>query len=256
MERATGDYFVILDSDCLIPEDYFITLYGIIQKDDVPDAISGPDRAHHSFTDVQKAINYAMTSFYTTGGLRGGKNNVSGTRQLRSYNMVISRHAYDMSGGFSRQRVGEDIEYTHRLWANDLSTQWNESLYVYHKRRNTLSDFYRQVYDFGRARPILNRMFPGTAKLTYMFPSLFVGFVALSLLTGAFAPIWFIPLWIYIIIIFVSSSYMNKDLTVGATSVAAALIMLTGYGLGFIVTSCRLIYYDDVVKAFPYMFKH
>jgi hypothetical protein len=62
-----------------------------------------------------------------------------------------------------------------------------------------------------------------------MFPSLFVGFVALSLLTGAFAPIWFIPLWIYIIIIFVSSSYMNRDLTVGATSVAAALIMLTGY---------------------------
>ncbi|MDD4819326.1 MAG: glycosyltransferase [Flavobacteriales bacterium] len=256
MEHASGEYFVILDSDCLVPSDYFITLNKLISSTTPPDAISGPDRAHPSFTDIQKAINYAMTSFFTTGGLRGGKGNMSGKRQLRSYNMVISKKTYDTAGGFARQRVGEDIEYTHRIWRNDLTTAWDEDLFVYHKRRTSLDDFFRQVYHFGMARPILNRMFPGTAKLTYMFPSFFLGFMALSLLAGVFAPGLMILLLLYLLTILVSATYINKSFIVGLLSVAASVFMFVGYGWGFIYSSCRLIYYEDVEKAFPYMFKH
>ncbi len=256
MERASGDYFVILDSDCLLPERYFSTLDRIVNSENAPDAFGGPDRAHESFSDIQKAINYAMTSFFTTGGLRGGtKANMSGRRQLRSYNMVISSKAFSTAGGFAHQRVGEDIEYTLRLWKNDLTTGWYDDLFVYHKRRATLGGFFRQVTSFGMARPVLNRMFPGTAKLTYMFPSFFLAFMAISVLAGIFMPGLMAPLLLYLMVILISSWYVNRSLNVALLSVAATVVQFTGYGWGFIYSSCRLLYYDDVAKAFPYMFK-
>lgn len=257
MERAEGDYFVILDSDVLLPEHYFATLERILSRTNVPDAFAGPDCAHSSFTDVQKAINYAMTSFLTTGGLRGGsKANLSGRRQLRSFNMVVSARAFRIAGGFAHQRVGEDIEYTQRLWRNDLLTAWYPELYVYHKRRDTLGQFFRQTMAFGRARPILNRMFPGTARLTYLFPSFFLVFMVISLLGGLLSPVVAAPLGVYLAAILVSSWAMNRSFSVGVLSVAAAVVQFTGYGWGFIYTNFRMLYLDDVDKVFPYMFKH
>lgn len=257
MEHARGDYFVILDSDVLLPENYFQTLERLLSRRNPADAFAGPDRAHRSFTDVQKAINYAMTSFLTTGGLRGGsKANISGRRQLRSYNMVISAEAFLRAGGFAHQRVGEDIEYTQRLWRNDLTTAWYPELYVYHKRRDTLGQFFRQTMAFGRARPILNRMFPGTARLTYMFPSFFLVFLLVSLVGGMFAPVILLPLGVYLAAILLSSWAQNRSLRVGLLSVAAAVVQFTGYGWGFLYSNIRMLYLDDVDKVFPYMFKH
>lgn len=257
MERAKGEYFVILDSDVLLPADYFKTLGKILSRTYVPDAFAGPDCAHESFTDVQKAINYAMTSFFTTGGLRGSsKTNVSGKHQLRSYNMVVSAAAFKRAGGFARQRVGEDIEYTQRLWSNDLKTAWYPEFFVYHKRRDTLKQFFHQTMAFGMARPILNRMFPGTARLTYMFPSFFLIFMIVSVLAGVFAPVLLAPLLLYLVVIFFSAWYLNKSFKVGALSVAASIVQFTGYGWGFIYSNCRMLYLDDVAKVFPYMFKH
>lgn len=257
MERATGEYFAILDSDVLLPENYLATIARIISRKNTPDAFGGPDRAHRSFTDVQKAINYAMTSFFTTGGLRGGsKANISGKHQLRSYNMVISAAAFKRAGGFASQRVGEDIEYTQRLWRNDLTTAWYPEFFVYHKRRDTLGQFFRQTMAFGMARPILNRMFPGTAKLTYMFPSFFLAFMVISILGGIFAPVLLVPLSVYLAVIFISSWILNSSLSVAALSVVASVVQFTGYGWGFIYSGCRMLYFDDVAKVFPYMFKH
>lgn len=257
MERAEGDYFVILDSDVLLPEHYFATLERILSRDKVPDAFAGPDRAHASFTHVQKAINYAMTSFLTTGGLRGGsKANLSGRRQLRSFNMVISARVFRIAGGFAHQRVGEDIEYTQRLWRNDLVTAWYPELYVYHKRRDTLGQFFRQTMAFGRARPILNRMFPGTARLTYMFPSFFLVFMVVSLLSGLFYPVVLLPLAVYLAAVLLSSWAVNRSFSVAVLSVAAAVVQFTGYGWGFIYTNCRMLYLEEVDQVFPYMFKH
>ena len=241
----------------LLPENYFQTLERLLSRRNPADAFAGPDRAHRSFTDVQKAINYAMTSFLTTGGLRGGsKANISGRRQLRSYNMVISAEAFRRAGGFAHQRVGEDIEYTQRLWRNDLTTAWYPELYVYHKRRDTLGQFFRQTMAFGRARPILNRMFPGTARLTYMFPSFFLVFLLVSLVGGMFEPVILLPLGVYLAAILLSSWAQNRSFRVGILSVAAAVVQFTGYGWGFLYSNIRMLYLDDVDKVFPYMFKH
>lgn len=73
-ERAKGDYLLILDSDVVVPEGYLVAISTEL-KSSPADAFGGPDRAHASFTPTQKAISYSMTSFFTTGGIRGGKKN-------------------------------------------------------------------------------------------------------------------------------------------------------------------------------------
>jgi len=119
-EKAKGDYFIVFDSDCLVPPHYFeavnraLTFHGY-------DVWGGPDRAHSSFTPIQKAISYSMTSFFTTGGIRGRKNHI-GTFHPRSFNMGISREVYEKTGGYRITRMGEDIEFSLRIIENDFKT--------------------------------------------------------------------------------------------------------------------------------------
>ncbi|MEN8186761.1 MAG: glycosyltransferase family 2 protein, partial [Bacteroidota bacterium] len=118
MERATGNFFIILDSDVLLPENYLKEVYNVL-KNHYTDAFGGPDAAHESFTKIQKAVNYAMTSFLTTGGLRGSESK-NKKFQLRSFNLGLSKKAFQITGGFAKQNFGEDIDLTFRLWENDL----------------------------------------------------------------------------------------------------------------------------------------
>lgn len=233
MELATGNYFVIFDSDCIIPPHYLAAVDDALDQN-YTDAFGGADAAHDSFTTVQKAINYSMTSFLTTGGIRGSKNLV-GKFQPRSFNFGISRLAYKITGGFSDMKTGEDIDLTFRLWENNFHTQFIEDAFVYHKRRTTLKQFFRQTFRFGKARPLLNRKYPKTAKITYWFPTFFTLFFVVSLVClflGFNLPAGFFA--IYFIALFLDAASKNKKISVAALSIVTTLIQFTGYGLGFL----------------------
>ncbi|MDO9037088.1 MAG: glycosyltransferase, partial [Lutibacter sp.] len=233
MELATGNYFIILDSDCIIPPHYLAEVDNALDQN-YTDAFGGADAAHDSFTTVQKAINYSMTSFLTTGGIRGSKNSVN-RFQPRSFNFGLSRLAFRIIGGFSTMKTGEDIDLTFRLWEKNFHTQFIEKAFVYHKRRTSLKQFFRQTYRFGNARPFLNRKYPVTGKIYYWFPILFILFFMASivLLFIGFKLLAALFL-IYFVALILDSLFKNKNISVAALSLVTTLIQFTGYGLGFI----------------------
>ncbi|WP_457618115.1 glycosyltransferase [Lutibacter sp.] len=233
MERASGNYFIIFDSDCIIPPHYLKEVADALDKN-YTDAYGGADAAHKSFTIIQKAINYSMTSFLTTGGIRGSKKAVD-KFQPRSFNFGISKKAFEKTKGFSDMRIGEDIDLTFRLWENNFKTQFIERAFVYHKRRTTFQQFFKQTFAFGKARPFLNKKYPKTAKITYWFPTVFMVFFyfsAIIFFLGIKIFLWFFI--IYFCLIFIDSFFKNKKISVAAVSIFTTLIQYTGYGLGFV----------------------
>jgi glycosyltransferase involved in cell wall biosynthesis len=232
MQQALGDYFIILDSDVLVPKQYLFEVSKAL-KQNFTDAFGGPDAAHASFTALQKAINYSMTSVLTTGGIRGKKQAV-GKFQPRSFNFGLSKIAFKKTKGFSKMKNGEDIDLTFRLWENGFETQLIENAFVYHKRRSSLKQFFKQTHGFGTARPILNKKYPKTAKLTYWFPSLFIiGFdisIVLAIL-GFNQLLYFYGF--YFFLIFLDSLFQNKNGQVAFLSIITSCTQFLGYGLGF-----------------------
>lgn len=232
MQKANGTYFIILDSDVILPEHYLQTVYDVLQNN-FTDAFGGPDAAHPNFTVVQKAINYSMTSFLTTGGIRGKKKGI-GKYQLRSYNLGLSRKAFEKTQGFSDMKTGEDIDLTFRLWQLGFQSQLIPDAYVYHKRRTSIKQFFKQTFAFGQARPKLNRMYPGSARLTFWFPSLFlIGFV-ISLVLLLFGEVTFFSFYyLYFIAVFLDASFQN-GIRVGLVAIISTFTQFLGYGLGFL----------------------
>jgi glycosyltransferase involved in cell wall biosynthesis len=241
-ERATGDYFVIFDSDCLIPEHYFATVEAYLNAHPL-DAYGGPDRAHPNFTTVQKAISYSMTSLFTTGGIRGNKKRVGGVFHPRSFNMGLSRKVYERVGGYIITRMGEDIIYTISIIEHGFKTGLIENAYVYHKRRTSFSQFYKQLHFFGRARINISRYFPKELKAVHTFPALFTLFCLSIPLLALFSSFLFktalILLGVYILLIFADATVKNKSLQVGILSIAAVFVQLFGYGIGFLTEGWR-----------------
>jgi len=234
-ERAKGDYFVIFDSDCLIPSDYLEIVANYL-FDHQLDAYGGPDAAHESFTPVQKAISYAMTSPFTTGGIRGNKKHI-GQFHPRSFNMGVSREVYEKVGGFILTRLGEDIEYSIRIHENGFKIGLIPDAKVYHKRRTSFSQFYKQLHFFGRARINIYKHFPSTLKLIHFFPSVVtLGMLATLLLNVFYMPLAYICnllVLLYFMLIFFHSWQLNKSIKIAFLSVIASFIQLTAYGLGF-----------------------
>lgn len=233
MQNASGNYFIIFDSDCIIPENYLDEVEKTLQEN-YTDAYGGADAAHDSFTTVQKAINYSMTSFFTTGGIRGSKKSVD-KFQPRSFNLGISKKAFEATKGFSKLKIGEDIDLTFRLWEHNFETQFIENAFVYHKRRSTFQQFFKQTFAFGNGRPFLNKKYPSTAKITYWFPSLFITSLISAILFYLVGINFFLGLFVfYFIMIFLDSFIKNKNITVAFYSIITTLIQFFGYGLGFI----------------------
>jgi glycosyltransferase involved in cell wall biosynthesis len=233
MQKASGNYFIILDSDVIVPKQYISEVKKALENN-FTDAFGGPDAAHKSFTALQKAINYSMTSVLTTGGIRGKKQAV-GKFQPRSFNLGISKKAFVKTKGFSKMKNGEDIDLTFRLWEDGLETQLIDKAFVYHKRRSSIKQFFKQTYGFGTARPILNRKYPQTSKLTYWFPSLFVLGLGLGILLLIFGfPQLLYFYGFYFVLIFMDSLLQNKNLQVAFLSVFTSLTQFFGYGLGFL----------------------
>ncbi|MEX0648200.1 MAG: glycosyltransferase [Balneolaceae bacterium] len=235
-ERAGGDYFVVFDSDCLIPPHYFQVVDQFLQKNPV-DCWGGPDRAHPSFTLLQKAINYSMTSFLTTGGIRGKKNRI-GTFHPRSFNMGISREVFEQTGGYKITRMGEDIEFSIRILRSGFKSSFVEDAYVFHKRRTSLLQFYKQLHFFGRARVNVNSMFPGEIKAVHLFPFLFLAGLAISFpLSFSGLPLFSALIFLYPLyafLLFADAFFKEKNVQVAFLATIAGFIQLTAYGAGFI----------------------
>lgn len=232
MARAQGNYFIILDSDCILPPTYISKMHSSLSKD-YQDCYGGPDTAHPSFSRIQKAINYVMTSFLTTGGIRGNTHKVQDF-QPRSFNMGLSKKAFEASGGFGDIHPGEDPDLVLRLWALGYKTRLLPEAYVYHKRRISWSKFYKQVRKFGLVRPILNSWHPGSAKITYWFPTVFLVGVLASVIAALLGyKLLLFLLFLYCGLLFLHSSYTNKSGIVGLLSVFAMCIQFLGYGIGF-----------------------
>ena len=233
MENASGNYFIILDSDVIVPKQYLTEVKKALGQN-FTDAFGGPDAAHQSFTSLQKAINYSMTAVLTTGGIRGKKKAV-GKFQLRSFNFGLSQIAFNKTNGFADLKVGEDIDLTFRLWKNGFETQLIEKAFVYHKRRSTLKQFFKQTFAFGTARPQLNKWYPETAKITYWFPSLFIIGFDVTVIAAFFGYWQLIAFYgFYFILLFLDSLFQNKNLVVAFLSIITSFTQHLGYGLGFL----------------------
>lgn len=246
MQHAKGNYFIILDSDCILPENYLDEVNKALNKNQV-DCFGGPDNAHDSFTNLQKAINFSMTSFMTTGGIRGNKKSVD-KFQPRSFNMGLSKFAFEATGGFGRIHPGEDPDLSIRLWQEGFETALFPEAYVYHKRRISWSKFYTQVNKFGMVRPILNKWYPETRKVTYWFPSFFVAAVLASLILGAFG-YWFAlyGIILYYSITFILALIQTKNISVAFQSLMALSIQFLGYGFGFLKST----FYIHILNKTP-----
>lgn len=238
-QNAKGDYFLVFDSDTLLPAHYLEAVSNQLNEKFL-DAFGGPDRADANFSDIQKAISYAMTSFFTTGGIRGKSKNVGGTFQPRSFNMGISRRVFQETGGFAKRDMGEDIEFGIRLSLNNYRIGLIPEAFVYHKRRGNFRDFWKQVHSFGRTRIVLESIHPqvGLIKPVHAFPSLFLIFCLLI-------PVWyfvFLPfLWLSLAVLFLfvgtiffDSLVKNKSVKVSLYSIIASFVQLGGYGSGFL----------------------
>lgn len=261
-ERAEGDFFIVLDSDVVLPPGYLAAIDDELTQNPC-DAFGGPDRAHPDFTPVQKAISYSMTSFFTTGGIRGGKQKLD-KFYPRSFNMGVSRELWNQLGGFRAMRFGEDIDFSYRICEAGASCRLFPEAWVWHKRRTDFGKFYRQVRNSGTARINLHLLHPGSMKLVHMLPAVFtVGcwllaipfligllFVILGLATcthpgcnmglvlafygGVLMLLSLMPLLLYSLLILVDSSLRNRSLWVGLLSIPASFIQLLGYGCGFL----------------------
>jgi glycosyltransferase involved in cell wall biosynthesis len=254
MKKAKGDYFIIFDSDCIIPQKYLSEVNNAL-KESYVDCFGGPDRALDSFSNTQKAINFAMTSFLTTGGIRGGSEKI-GKFQPRSFNMGLSRKAFEASKGFGNIHPGEDPDLSIRLWNLGFETKLFINAYVYHKRRIDWDKFSVQVNKFGKARPILNSWYPQYSKLTFFFPSVFIIGFAIALLLLIFNIDVLLKLYfIYFIVLFIVSTYQNKSFKIGYLSVVAVWKQFYGYGIGFIESFMKIIILKkNPQKAFPELF--
>lgn len=254
MHKAQGNYYIILDSDCILPPSYVEKMRTSLAAAYV-DCFGGPDAADDSFSNIQKAINYVMTSFVTTGGIRGGKKQLD-TFQPRSFNMGLSKKAFKASKGFGDIHPGEDPDLVLRLWDLGFKTRLLPEVYVYHKRRISWSKFYTQVHKFGLVRPILNSWHPESAKFTYWFPSLFVvGFFTSLLLAAIGFKLLLFLFFLYCGVIFMHSSWLNKSVIIGLLAVFAMGIQFYGYGTGFLKSTIAVGWLGKLPrKRFPKLF--
>ncbi|MDG4717261.1 glycosyltransferase [Winogradskyella marincola] len=254
MRHARGNYFIILDSDVILPSNYLIEVNNFLSKT-YYDCFGGPDAAHHSFSNLQKAINFAMTSFITTGGIRGGKQQIEDF-QPRSFNMGLSKKAFLETGGFGKIHPGEDPDLSLRLLKLGFKTTLIDKAFVFHKRRISWSKFYKQVNKFGMVRPILNQWHPASKSITYWLPTLFAFGLVMA---GVFSLLGImLPLYLYAFyfsVAFILALFSSKNLVVAVLALVAILVQFFGYGYGFIRSTFSLVVLKkQPEKAFPHLF--
>ncbi|WP_026956529.1 glycosyltransferase [Algoriphagus vanfongensis] len=243
MEQAKGDFFVIIDSDVILPDFYLEKLNEAINNRNL-DAFGGPDAAKEDFSPLQKAMDYAMTSFWTTGGIRG-KMKDPGKYQARGFNMGVSRSVFEDLGGFVDPNRGEDIEWSIRIKKTGYKLELVEEAFVYHKRKNTIQSFAKQAFSFGQNRVNVSRFHPGAIKLVHLFPSLFLIFLLLTLVGYLPSTLVFqrflLAFWGGMILL--SAISQTHSLWTGFLALLCSVIQLCSYGLGLLVELVRKTLY-------------
>ncbi|RXK52192.1 glycosyltransferase [Aquirufa rosea] len=243
-ERAKGDFFIILDSDALVESSYLEEVnLGIKEKN--LDLFGGPDKDHPSFSPIQKAISFSMTSLFTTGGIRGKEKNVGGQFHPRSFNMGISRKVWEATKGFKITRMGEDIEFSIRSLSLGFKSALLPKAFIYHKRRTDFSQFYKQLHFFGRARINISRFYPNELKWVHFFPACYLIGLFISLLSLIVIPsigkIMGLMVLLYWFAIFIDAIFQSKSLKIGILGLIAANIQLIAYGQGFLEEAWKKI---------------
>lgn len=238
-EHAKGDYLIFLDSDVILPPQYLSVIHNALQQETI-DSFGGPDASHTSFTNVQKAINFAMTSYLTTGGIRGGKKQIH-QYNPRGFNMGIRKEVFQKVNGYSSFTCGEDIELSIRIVKAGYVVKLIPDAYVYHKRRSTFKSFFRQVYRFGAARINIYYRHRTELKLTHLFPSAFLLFLTLGWISILIHP-WLFTAYVsvvgvYYALIFLVATIQEKSLPVGILSLVASTCQLCGYGSGLLMNA-------------------
>lgn len=253
MARAKGTYFIILDSDCVLPVDYLKSVNEYLSKHEI-DFFGGSDAAQPTFNSIQKAINFTMTSLITTGGLRGSSTSIQ-KFEPRSFNMGISKLAFKKSGGFGLIHPGEDPDLTIRLWELGFKSAYIEKAYVYHKRRINLKLFFRQVHAFGQVRPILMQRYPAYSKLSFWFPSVFcLGVLSAFVLFGLGSPLLLWLVFCYFLAVFCTALF-KEGFLVSVYVIAALIVQMFGYGLGFVKSKVKLaLSKKSPEHLFPHLF--
>ena len=254
IQKARGDYYIVLDSDCFLPKQYLSEVHGEL-SDDFVHCFGGPDTAHKSFTNVQKAIDYTMTAFWTTGGIRGSKRPL-GKFQPRSFNMGFSKTVFEKTGGFGNIHPGEDPDLTFRIWKAGYETRFFPKATVYHRRRINWKKFGTQMRKFGMVRPILNTWHPETAKVTYWFPSLFSALLVIAIVLTLVG--WWIPLICfaaYFAVIFFEVLLKNRNGSIAGMALFAVLIQFFNYGYGFLKSTLLITFSKQQPEVlFPQLF--
>lgn len=231
--KAKGEYLVFFDSDCIIPSNYFNAVMDYFKHTPL-DCFGGPDQAHPFFTPIQKAISYSMTSPLTTGGIRGGKKKLD-KFYPRSFNLGITKKAFDELEGFAAMRFGEDLDFSMRAEKAKLQIGLIPDAYVYHKRRTHFKAFYKQVFNSGIARINLSLKHPGSLKLVHLMPSIFaISYPILVLLALFLSPYVWIFVLLFPLIIALDAFARTKTFKVALLSTIASLVQLFGYGYGFL----------------------
>ena len=254
MERAKGEWFIIYDSDCLIPNHYLTAVDNYLEQHDI-DTFGGPDKAHASFTNTQKAIDWAMTSYITTGGIRGSDKSLD-DYQPRSFNMGIKKEVFEKVGGYGKIWPGEDPDLSFRIKNAGFKIGFIKDAYVYHKRRIDFKKFMKQVYKFGVVRNILSKWHKGTGKLVYALPSFFlIGTIGCLVLGVFLSKYFFMPLLLIAVVMFLEALVTRKNIAIACLAVPAAFIQLGSYGFGYLKSlfKIRLLGMDER-KAFPSFF--
>ncbi|WP_026994144.1 glycosyltransferase [Flectobacillus major] len=250
-QYAKGDYFIILDSDALIEPNYLEIVEKQLNKQFL-DLYGGPDRDHPNFTPIQKAISYSMTSLFTTGGIRGSEKNLGGTFHPRSFNMGLSRDVWKKTQGFIITRMGEDIEFSIRAISLGFKSGLIPEAFIYHKRRTSFVQFYRQLRFFGKARINISRFFPKELKLIHTFPMVFtLACFSIPLWYFISMPMFYLAislLGIYVLLNFTDSSIKNKSVWVGLLSIVAVFVQLIGYGIGFMTEGWKKLFEEKGYK--------
>lgn len=248
---AKGEYFIVLDSDALIENNYLEIVDNQLNTNFL-DLYGGPDRDHPNFSPIQKAISYSMTSLFTTGGIRGSKKNLGGTFHPRSFNMGLSRAVWDKTEGFIITRMGEDLEFSIRAISLGFQSGLIPEAFIYHKRRTSFSQFFKQLKFFGKARINISRFFPKELKLVHTFPMLFtLGCLSIPIFYLIYKPFFYagvIFLGLYILLNFIDSTLKNKSIKVGLLSVIAVFVQLFGYGIGFITEGWKRFFEEKGYK--------
>lgn len=233
MAKAEGDYLVFFDSDCLIPPDYFTKVNAFLAETPL-DTYGGPDAAHESFSDMQKAIDYCMTSTITTGGIRGKKKHLD-NYQPRSFNMGVKKEVYERVGGYGNIHPGEDPDWSFRIMEAGFKVGLIPDAHVYHKRRIDLKKFSKQVYKFGLVRNILGKWHKGTTKAVYFLPTMFLFFCLFSLLGAILvSPLVLLPLGFFVVVLWLDALRSTKSLKIASLAVIATFVQFFSYGYGFL----------------------